>query len=197
VLDACAAPGLKATHLAGMVGERGTVEALELHPHRAEQVQALVGRLGYGNCRVAAGDARNRRWAQPFDAVLVDAPCSGLGVLRRTPEAKWRRGAGEQDALPALQGDLLRNLADAVRPGGVLVYATCTTRRAENEAVMEAFLAQRPEFRVAPPPAGGLDWQPLVGADGFLRTYPGGSDGTGPAALDGFFAARLMREPRG
>ncbi|MDF1555404.1 MAG: 16S rRNA (cytosine(967)-C(5))-methyltransferase RsmB [Deferrisomatales bacterium] len=194
VLDGCAAPGLKATHLAVMVGDTGAVEALDLHPHRVAQVKELAARVGCGNCSAKLGDARTHRWAKPFDAVLVDAPCSGLGVLRRTPEAKWRRSAGEMDELPALQGELLGNLADAVRPGGVLVYATCTTARAENEAVVEAFLAQRPDFRVSPPPAGPVDWRPLVGADGFLRTYPGGVDGTGPAALDGFFAARLRRE---
>ena len=197
VLDGCAAPGLKATQLAVMVGDTGAVEALDLHPHRVEQVNELAARLGCGNCSAAVGDARTQRWKQAFDAVLVDAPCSGLGVLRRTPEAKWRRSPEDLGELPALQGELLRNLANAVRPGGVLVYATCTTLRAENEAVIEEFLAHRPEFRVESPPAGTLNWQPLAGADGFLRTYPGGSDGTGPAALDGFFAARLRRETQG
>ena len=197
VLDGCAAPGLKTTHLAGMVGDTGAVEALDLHPHRVEQVNELAARLGCGNCSTAVGDARTHRWRQPFDAVLVDAPCSGLGVLRRTPEAKWRRSPEDLDELPTLQGELLRNLADAVRPGGVLVYATCTTLRAENEAVVEGFLAQRPEFRVTPPLSGPVDWQPLADSDGFLRTYPEGIDGTGPAALDGFFAARLRREANG
>lgn len=194
VLDGCAAPGLKATQVASLVGAAGSVEALELHPHRVEQVQALAARLGCSNCHAVAGDARTQRWVQPFDAVLVDAPCSGLGVLGRTPEAKWRRSPRDQEELPLLQGAILDHLADAVRPGGVLVYATCTTLAAENEDVVAAFLARRPEFRVAPPPAGSVAWQPWLSAAGFLRTYPQGADAAGALALDGFFAARLCRD---
>jgi len=193
VLDGCAAPGMKTAHLAGLAGDNGSVEALEIHPHRAEQMRQLAGRHGLTNLNVHCTDARMFRAEKPYDAVLVDAPCSGLGVLHRTPEAKWRRRPEDLDELPELQAAILDNLAAAVRPGGVLVYATCTTLHAENEAVMETFLAAHPEFRTEPPASGPVDWQPFLGADGFLRTYPAGLEGSGSMAVDGFFSARLRR----
>lgn len=200
VLDACAAPGLKATQLAALAGPGGEVTALDIHPHRARQVEELARRLGCEKVRAQVADARVYRAAEPYDAVLADAPCSGLGVLARNPEAKWRRTPESLGELPPLQGALLENLADAVRPGGVLVYATCTTLRAENEDVVEAFLARRTDFRPEPPPArapqpgAAVSWEGLLTSEGYLRTYPGPQAGDGAASVDGFFAARLRRD---
>ncbi len=193
VLDACAAPGLKTLQIAERVGQGGRVLALDLHPHRARGVGELVRGLGLPNVGVVAADAASPPAAREFDAVLVDAPCSGLGVLSRTPEAKWRRTAEKVEDLPGLQARILRGVADLVRPGGILVYATCTTLRAENEGVIGAFLADRSDFRVDPPPAGDAPWARFVTAEGFLRTFPEGVGEPGPQALDGFFAARLRR----
>jgi 16S rRNA (cytosine967-C5)-methyltransferase len=193
LLDACAAPGLKATHLAALTGEDGRVTALDLHPHRVGQIEALAKQLGQDGITAAAADGRTYRAAEPFDAVLIDAPCSGLGVLSRTPEAKWRRTPDSLQDLPPLQRELLGNLAECVRPGGVLVYATCTTLRAENEDVVEDFLAHRPEFTPEPPPAGPATWHGLLTGPGYLKTFPAACAGEGPAAVDGFFAARLRR----
>lgn len=196
VLDACAAPGLKATHLARLAGPEGAVLALDLHPHRVRALGELARRLGLANLEAREADGREFTVADAdrFDAVLVDAPCSGLGVLGRNPDAKWRRTAEDAAALPAVQSALLRNLAGAVRPGGVLVYATCTTLRAENEAVVEAFLSERPDFRAEPPPSGsGVDWQGLLTPEGWLRTYPDHVGEPRAEALDGFFGARLAR----
>jgi 16S rRNA (cytosine967-C5)-methyltransferase len=194
ILDACAAPGLKATHLARLTGEAGRVTALDVSPRRARMVTELAERLGCGAAiQVQTVDAREFRSAEPFDLVLVDAPCSGLGVLGRNPEAKWRRVPEDLSRFPPVQLQLLENLAVAVRPGGVLVYATCTTLRSENEAVVEAFLAQRPDFELAPPPVGPVDWGGLVTPERYLRTFPERSRDEGPAALDGFFGARLRR----
>lgn len=195
VLDACAAPGLKATHLAALTGRDGAVVALDLHPHRVRMIEELARRLRADNLEARQADAREYRASagELFDAVLVDAPCSGLGVLSRTPDAKWRRTPEDIAPLPAVQLALLRNLAAAVRPGGVLVYATCTTLRAENEGVIEAFLAAHPGFHREPPPPGGIDWAEITTGEGYLRTYPDRvGEGEG-AALDGFFAARLAR----
>ncbi len=193
ILDACAGPGLKATHLAALAGAGGRVEALDVHAHRTRRVSELADRLGYAGVSAHTADARQYRTDEPFDAVLVDAPCSGLGVLGRNPEAKWRRDPASLEDLPRLQGELLRNLADAVRPGGVLVYATCTTLRAENESAIESLLAERPDFRREPPPAGGAAWDGLLTEEGCLRTYPEACAAEGAEALDGFFGARLRR----
>ncbi|GAB4272821.1 MAG: 16S rRNA (cytosine(967)-C(5))-methyltransferase RsmB [Deferrisomatales bacterium] len=194
ILDACAAPGLKATHLLALAGSEAEVTALEIHPHRARAIAALGERLGCRGLFPVAADARTFACRRAFDAALVDAPCSGLGVLARTPEAKWRRRESDLVELPPLQLAILERAAEAVRPGGVLVYATCTTLRAENEAVVAAFLAKHPDYAPDPPPPGPVAWGELVGPDGFLRTYPGPATGAGARALDGFFAARLRRK---
>ncbi len=197
MLDACAAPGLKATHLAALAGRGAQVTALELHPHRAKQVDELARQVGSAGVAAEVADARAYRTAEPYDAVLVDAPCSGLGVLSRNPEAKWRRTPESLGEFPPLQISFLENLAGAVRPGGVLVYATCTTLRAENEDVIGAFLARRKDFRPEQPPAGGARWDGLLSPEGYLRTYPEPQTGEGAAAVDGFFAARLRRSDLG
>jgi 16S rRNA (cytosine967-C5)-methyltransferase len=126
-----------------------------------------------------------------FDAVLVDAPCTGLGTLRRHPEIKWRTGPGQVGKLAGLQRAILNGVAPCVRPGGVLVYATCTTEPEENEGAVEAFLAAHPEFLLEdagphlPGPAAAL------AAKGALRTWPHRH------GVDGFFAARLRRSGGG
>jgi 16S rRNA (cytosine967-C5)-methyltransferase len=123
-----------------------------------------------------------------FDAVLVDAPCSGLGTLRAHPEIRWRREPADLQQLAARQEPILASAAQLVRPGGRLVYATCTVARAENEQVIERFLATHPAFRRgdARSHLSGAAAS-LVGDDGFLRTSPD------VGGLDGFFAARLER----
>ncbi len=194
VLDACAGPGIKTTQLAEAVGPDGRVTAVDVHPHRVRAVLRLAAETGAANVDAVVSDSRSFAFPAAFDRVLVDAPCSGLGVLARNPDAKWRRGPDSLGRFPVLQAALLHNLAAAVRPGGVLVYATCTTLAAENDRVVDAFLAANPAFSPAPPPDNGVRWDKLVDAGGRLRTFPGAQDGTGPEELDGFFAARLARE---
>jgi 16S rRNA (cytosine967-C5)-methyltransferase len=132
------------------------------------------------------GDARRPPLRGPFDAVLVDAPCTGFGTLRRHPEVRWRRQPADVFRLAALQRDILAGVAPLVRAGGSLVYAVCTLTREENAGVIAAFLSEHPRFVLdpldrgsSPPPA------PLVTPEGFLTTLPHRDD------LDGFFAARL------
>ncbi len=194
ILDACAGPGIKTTQLAEAVGQGGHVTAVDVHPHRARAVARLARQTGATNVDAAAADSRSFAFPAAFDRVLVDAPCSGLGVLARNPDAKWRRGPGDLERFPALQAALLHNLAAAVRPGGVLVYATCTTLATENDGVVDAFLEAHPAFTPASPPDCGVQWDGLVDGRGRLRTFPGPLDGTGPEELDGFFAARLLRK---
>ncbi|HVO25568.1 MAG TPA: 16S rRNA (cytosine(967)-C(5))-methyltransferase RsmB [Candidatus Margulisiibacteriota bacterium] len=189
VLDACAAPGGKTTHLAELMENRGVIVALDVNARGIERVERMTGRLGVSIVQTAVADATT--WQPPtdgFDCVVVDAPCSGLGTLRQHPEVRWRRTTENIAALAALQQQLLLHLAGLVRPGGTLVYATCTLSAEENDGVLAGLLHTRPDFSLSdarpllPAPA-----RPLVDADGVLRTFPHRH------GLDGFFAARLKR----
>lgn len=190
VVDACAAPGGKTTAAAERSGDQGLVVALDRHLSGIQHLRREAARLGLLTVRAAQADATalplGAGWMA--DAVLVDAPCSGLGTLRQHPEIRWRRRAADLPALAALQARLLAAAAPHVRPGGALVYATCTITAVENAAVLDAFLASHPEFilddpRPHLPAAAG----PLIDSRGFLRTFPHRH------GLDGFFAARLGR----
>jgi 16S rRNA (cytosine967-C5)-methyltransferase len=176
VLDLCAGAGGKTLGLAADVGPSGTVHAADPDPERLARLAVRARRAGAANVRIHGAAPPDDLTA---DRVLVDAPCSELGVLRRGPDLRWRLDPAAFAALPPLQRAILDRAARHVRPGGRLVYATCTMRRAENEDVALAFEAGHRELsRVAPGPGA-----PLVGADRFLRTLPH-RDGA-----DGFFAA--------
>jgi len=192
VLDACAAPGAKATAAAAAVGAEGRVLGLDRHARRLALVAREARRLGLATlelraCDVAAGLPPEAA-AGAFDRVLVDAPCSGLGTLRRNADLRWRVAPGDPAELAATQRALLAAAARALRPGGVLVYSTCTLTPEENEDVVASFLADTPGFRRAAPDAAPACVRPLLGPDGALRTFPH-RHGT-----DGFFAARLERD---
>jgi 16S rRNA (cytosine967-C5)-methyltransferase len=145
-LDLCAGPGGKAALLAALAGEGGArLLAAERQPHRAALVaRATAASRGRGLLGVAAADGTRPPWPPgTFDRALVDAPCSGLGALRRRPEARWRKAAADLDTLVPLQRALLSSALDAVRPGGVVVYATCSPVRAETAGVVSAVLDAR------------------------------------------------------
>ncbi len=182
VLDACAAPGGKTTYVAAL-GARPM--ALDVHAAGVRRIRQEATRLRLTTIRTAVADARRPPLRGPFDAVLLDAPCSGLGTLRRHPELRWRRRPEDVARLAGLQGELLAGVAPLVRPGGVLVYAVCTWTRAETDDVVATFLAANDRF--VREPAGGRVPRELVGGDGALRTWPHRHD------LDGFFALRLTR----
>jgi 16S rRNA (cytosine967-C5)-methyltransferase len=155
VADLCAAPGGKATALA----ETGAyVAAGDARPRRAALVQANARRLGLDGVGTFVGDVR-RPPLRPVDRVLVDAPCSGLGVLRRRPDARWRITPGAVEQLARLQRDALDAAADVVRPGGRLVYSVCTMTTAETVAVDEWLAEARPDLVAVPPP--GAPWEPF------------------------------------
>ena len=186
VLDVCAAPGGKATQMAEIVGEAGKVWACDRAPSRLKKITANASRLGITNLHTHAGDSTDlAQFHGQADRVLVDAPCSGLGTLHRHADARWRQSPESIVALAELQSALLAEAARCVKPGGSLVYATCTLHPAENEAVIEAFCHAQSQWRVQPPAHGfghGLDVTP----QGWVRVWPHRQN------MDGFFMAKLQ-----
>ena len=147
VLDLCAAPGTKSTHLAELMENRGEVVAVDSHPGRLALVPSGAERLGLDIIRAVLVDEEGHNLPEgPFDGVLVDVPCSNTGVLGKRPEARWRLEATEPARLAVLQARLLRQAASRVRPGGRLVYSTCSIEPVENEDLVSAFLDDHDEF---------------------------------------------------
>lgn len=185
VLDACAAPGGKAFHLAELLAPGSEVVAVELHPRKADELAKEAARRGLA-VRVVCADASRPipgLEEASFDAVLVDAPCAGLGTLRRHPELKLRRAAADLPRLAALQRALLDNVARYARPGAPVTYSVCSLSRAEGPELAAAMLASG--WRRAPPPAGFPG--DALSPEGDLLTLPS-RHGT-----DGFYAVRLAR----
>jgi 16S rRNA (cytosine967-C5)-methyltransferase len=191
VLDTCAAPGAKSTAIAERVGPDGRVLALDRHPRRLGLLRRDARRLGLENVRTQARDASaplgDLVESGLFDRALVDAPCSGLGALRRNPDLRWRVQPQDVAKLADAQRAILEQAVSCLRVGGTLVYSTCTLLPEENEAVVHGLLASRPDLRVAPREALPASLTPALGEDGFLRCLPHRHD------TDGFFAARLER----
>ena len=144
VLDLCAAPGAKTTHLAALMEGEGRVVAVELDPRRARDVTRNAERLGAANVEVVVGDAAEAGFGTGFDRVLADPPCSDLGTLRSRPDARWRKSPGQVAELAALQGRILDAAVQALRPGGRLVYSTCTVSPQENEHQATALTERHP-----------------------------------------------------
>lgn len=185
ILDACAAPGGKASHLAALMGNDGEVVAVELDSGRAKRLRLNLQRLGATGVRVVEADAATLPEGPPFDRILLDAPCTGLGVMRRHPEIRWRRTAEAVVETGHLQSRLLRRVAAHLRPGGTLVYATCSTEPEEGEEVIAQFLAEHDAF--APAPLADLPEVVAEVGPGQYRTLPHHAD------VDAFFVARLRR----
>ena len=191
VLDACAAPGGKTTALAAAVGETGTLVASDLRPARVQLLSRTLERTGAAGVRVVRLDLRHPPFQPVFDCVLVDAPCSGLGTVRRDPEIRWRRQPLDLVRFATEQLAMVAHAARVVRPGGRLVYATCSSEPEENADVVDAFLANHPTFeavhadQVRPPLSQGL--RDTLDHHGRLATTP---DAHG---LEVFFAAVLRR----
>jgi 16S rRNA (cytosine967-C5)-methyltransferase len=177
VLDLCAGPGVKTVALAARLGGVGEVTAVEQDPSRARQIQELAERAGAENVRVLSADAREGGpGRQGYDRVLVDPPCSDLGTLASRPDARWRKDLGAIERLAAIQAEILEAGLGALRPGGTLVYSTCTISARENQEVVASALAAHPGVEKARS----------------LATRPD-HDGT-----DGFFIAELRKaEPGG
>jgi 16S rRNA (cytosine967-C5)-methyltransferase len=183
VLDACAAPGGKALAMADVQGRNARVVALEASPRRLRSMSAVALRWG-SPVLCLGGDALRPPFATRFDAVLLDAPCSGLGTLGRHPDIRWRMRAAEIPRHAERQSRLLDSVAGLVRAGGRLVYSVCSGEPEEGEGVVDGFLATHADFAPGPLPDAAL---PFRDPDGFLRTGPENGGG------DAFFMAVLRR----
>ena len=183
MLDLCAAPGGKTGHLAELMGDQGEIVAVEKNAARAEVLRGTVARLGYRSVRVVEGDGTQLEWDEPFHRVLVDAPCTGLGVLARRADARWRKRPEHLTRMSAVQRELLDAGSRAVRRGGVLVYSVCSFEPEETEGVVSWFLERHPEFRRVS--GSGLVADAVLSEAGALTCLPH-VHGT-----DGVYAARL------
>lgn len=172
VLDACASPGGKTTAMAADMKNTGLIVASDVRDRRIELLRQTVSASGATNIRVVQADAsRPLPFAPRFDCVLLDAPCSGLGTLRRDPDLKWRRKESDFPALQALQRRMLREVAAVLRRGGRLVYSTCSSEPEENEELVREFVAET-GWRVVTPERLPPAVADLITPEGFLRTYP-------------------------
>lgn len=184
IIDACAAPGGKTTHIAALMQNSGKILALDIHDHKLQLIHDNATRLGIHCIKTWQMDAQkmHERFFELADCVLVDAPCSGLGVLRRRPDLRWRLDQTEGD-LPELQKAILSSAAKCVKPGGCLVYSTCTLSEIENEKNIEWFLQHYPEFHLD----RTGDYLPLPQPQSMVTLWPQRDE------MDGFFIARMVR----
>jgi 16S rRNA (cytosine967-C5)-methyltransferase len=186
VLDLCAAPGGKTTHMAALMEDRGEIVAIERHPGRARALQDTCRRMRATSVRVLTQDATELRVSGMFDRVLLDPPCSGLGTLQSRPDRRWRGDPGSIDELSSLQLQLLRVAAGVSAPGAALVYSVCTISQREGEVVVGSFLDEHDEWELEDLGTAYPQWRHE--RDGrYLQLLPD-RDGT-----DGFFIARLRR----
>ncbi len=188
ILDLCAAPGGKATYLAELTGDNCTLVACDRNPRKLASIRESETRLGIRSITPTLLDATKpleKLQARLFDRILVDAPCSGLGVIHRNPEGKWWKQPDDPARLAITQLAILCNAADRLKPGGIMVYSTCSTSLEENEQVVDYFLTSHPEFVIEPVSSVLPQMQTMQSDQGFFRSWPH-RDG-----MDGFFAARL------
>ena len=186
VLDACAAPGGKSFGTAIAMGDRGEVLSCDIHPHKKKLIDAGAQRLGLACIRSAVQDAKSpcAQWVDAFDLVIADVPCSGLGIIRKKPDIRYKE-PGPLTGLPAVQRSILENVSAYVKPGGVLLYCTCTLLERENGDVVSWFLDAHPEYHTEP-----FELPAPIGraAEGRLTLWPH-IHGT-----DGFYIAKLRRD---
>ena len=190
IVDLCAAPGGKTTHLAQLMGNAGKIIAVDVSPKKIALLEKNCRRVGARNVETCVLDATKADlgFMKTADAVLIDAPCSGFGTLRRHPDIRWNKTFKQVHALSEVQYNLLKNAAQHIKPGGVLVYSTCSIEPIENEEVVQRFLADFPMWTVE----NAKDFLPnvppsVITPEGFVQTFPH------EHGVDGAFAARLRR----
>jgi 16S rRNA (cytosine967-C5)-methyltransferase len=185
VVDACAAPGGKTTHIAELMNDRGVVWSIDSSSSRLKQVMQNCERLGLQSVQMRTGDGRQQAdLVGKVDRVLLDAPCSGLGTLHRRADARWQKTLANVQELGKLQAELLESCASWVKPGGTMVYATCTVHPIENAQVIQPFLAAHPEWSISPV-SNFLGT--LTNIDGHIAIWPHLHQ------MDGFFMVRLNK----
>lgn len=192
ILDVCAGLGGKSTHLAELTCDRARIVSLDQSIERLKMLSESARRLGISSIEAVAGDALeplDRLFSRHFDKILLDAPCSGLGVINRHPEIKWRRTEGDIKRHAQLQLRMLSSSAALLKPGGKILYATCTVTREENDSVVKEFLRIHPEMALLPLHEEAPGWaRELIDNDGFFRTYPHRHK------MEGFFSALLRKK---
>ncbi len=192
VWDACAGLGTKSAHLAQMMEDQGAIVATDLQSSKLERLAKEMVRLGVTVVMPRTMDLTNARIDDVlfrFDKILVDAPCSGLGVLQKNPDGKWRVSEEEILRSAIRQAVILDHVAPCLRVGGTLTYAVCSFEPEENEGVVEGFLQKHPGFAIdIPQMATASQANHLITSEGFLKTFPHNN------SMDGFFAARFVRK---
>ena len=186
VLDCCAAPGGKSFAAAMQMENCGSITSCDIHAHKTALIEKGAERLGITIISAQQADASvpNEAWKESFDTVIADVPCSGLGVIRKKPDIRYK-DLRQTEALPEIQKKILENVSGYVKPGGVLLYSTCTILKRENEEAVSAFLKAHPEFSLEPfQTPEKLD----IPNGGMLTLYPG------QAETDGFFIAKLRKQ---
>jgi 16S rRNA (cytosine967-C5)-methyltransferase len=195
VIDACAAPGGKTTHLAELMQDQGTVWGCDRYASRLKKLTANAKRLQLNSIQTCVGDSRDLpQFKATADRVLIDAPCSGLGTLHRHADARWRQTPETVQELAQLQTELINQAATWIKPGGLMVYATCTLHPAENEAVIDRFLTHHPDWQIEPIPSDHPAAQFVSKTSDntlhdqeWLKVLPHQHD------MDGFFMVRLRK----
>ncbi|MBI9076837.1 MAG: 16S rRNA (cytosine(967)-C(5))-methyltransferase RsmB [Desulfatibacillum sp.] len=190
VLDACAGLGSKTAHLAQLMGNQGEILATDVEPSKIRHLSDEMKRLGIAIVRTEKQDF-SRAVSLPgtlFDNVLVDAPCTGLGVIRRNPDSKWSKNMDSVRRHAGLQAGILANASALVKPGGLIVYSVCSMEPEETENIVREFLKDHPDFAVEECPLPQSADKTMLDGLGCLRTFPHKHD------MDGFFAARMRRQ---
>ncbi|KJR41766.1 sun protein [Candidatus Magnetoovum chiemensis] len=199
ILDACAGLGGKTGHIAQIMENKGLVVACDIDPEKLTSLEKEMNRLGIDIVKTLCKDILKSEIDEPiFDRVLVDAPCSGMGVLRRNPDTKWKRDKKDIARLAIRQEKMLLSVADLVKNGGILLYAVCSCEKRENEDVVDNFLKQRPDFKkhnfvgnqsLSYYLSSQVQFSnsAMVADNGYFKTYPEHIE------MDGFFAAIMKR----
>jgi 16S rRNA (cytosine967-C5)-methyltransferase len=187
ILDICSAPGGKATHMAQIMNNRGLIVARDIHEHKLKLIHENANRLGINIIKTQKWDATKLDESQvnKYDKVLVDAPCSGFGIIRRKPELKYNKTSEDIENICELQLEILNIASKYVKAGGTLVYSTCTIEKMENDLVVEEFLGSNKNFIVEKIKDEMI--LELVGKKGFINLYPN------MGKTDGFFIAKLKK----
>lgn len=191
IIDACAAPGGKTTHIAELMQDRGKIWACDKTASRLRKIEENVERSQLQSIQTLSADSRNlTQFQNTADRVLLDVPCSGLGTLHRHADARWRQTPASVQELATLQQELLSSTSKLVKAGGVLVYSTCTLHPAENENVIESFLSDNPDWKIEPPSPNSPVVNYFVNncnEASWLKVLPHQHN------MDGFFMVRLRK----
>lgn len=187
IIDACAAPGGKTTHIAELMGDQGIIWGCDRYASRLKKLTKNSQRLQLKSIKILVGDSRElSQFKNSADRVLLDAPCSGLGTLHKRPDLRWKQTPSKIKELTLLQSELLQETATWVKAGGILVYATCTLNYMENEAIIQTFLQQNPLWRIVSP---SLAWlSKYETKEGWLKVLPHHHQ------MDGFFMVKLKKD---